>query len=101
MQAKVELIGPMVDKQGVYVDENKVEEIKEAVTPNSRNELGSFLGLASYYQQFVFGFTKITKPLTENTYRKVKYLWTSSMQEAFAVLKEKITTAHVLSYHDY
>ena len=36
MHPKVELLGHMVDKEGIHVDEQKVVKIKEAEIPTSR-----------------------------------------------------------------
>ena len=101
MQSEVELLGHMVDKNGVHVDDHKMDKTKNAVPPSSRKALRSFLGLASYYWRFIPGFVSISKPLVEKTSEKVKFVWTDSIQESFDTLKLKLTTAPVLEYPDY
>lgn len=47
MQPKVELLGHYVDKDGVYVDEVKVQKLRKAQRLATRKKLRSFLGHAS------------------------------------------------------
>ncbi len=101
MQLSVELLGNIVDKNGVHVDDRKVKKVKDAIPPTTRQKLRSFLGLASYYRRFILGFAKIAKPLNEKTLDKVKFVWSEEMQNAFEELKVKLTSTPVLAYLDY
>lgn len=73
MQPSVELLGHYMDQDGVYVDEVKVEKIKNAPRPKKRKDLRSFLGLASYCLRFIKKFDEIANPLTEKTSGKVEF----------------------------
>ncbi len=53
MQRSVELLGHSVDRNGVHVDEQEVEKVRDAIVPTTRKEILSFLGLASYYRRFI------------------------------------------------
>ena len=44
-------------------------------TPQNVHDVILFLGLASYYQQFVRGFSQIFRPLNDPTKAKVKWNW--------------------------
>ena len=101
MQSSVELLGQIVDKCGVHVDEEKISKIKEPSPPMTRKELRSFLGLASYYRRFVPDFGNISKPLNTKTSEKVTFVWTEEMQTSFDTLKQKLITVPVLAYPDY
>ncbi len=100
-QSSVELLGHIVDKNGVHVDEQKVEKVRDAIPPTTSKKFRSFLGLASYYLRFIPGFAKIAKPLNETTSENVKFTWSEEMQAAFEELKMKLTSAPVLAYPDY
>jgi hypothetical protein len=60
----------------------------------------SFLGFANFYRRFILGFSKICRPLTESTKGDKKDLeWTPDMEKAFVDLKERFTTAPILSHY--
>ena len=70
----VELSRHIVDKNGLHVDDQKVEEVRDAIPPTTRKELRLFLGLALYYRRFIPGFANIAKTLNENTSDEVKFV---------------------------
>nr|GFA87710.1 putative reverse transcriptase domain-containing protein [Tanacetum cinerariifolium] len=54
-------------------------------------------GLAGYYQRFIEGFSKITKPMTKLTQKKVKFEWGDKQEAAFQLLKQKLCSASILA----
>ncbi|GKF97938.1 putative reverse transcriptase domain-containing protein, partial [Tanacetum coccineum] len=54
--------------------------------------LPKFLGLAGYYRRFIEGFSKIAKPMTKLTQKKVKFVWGEKKEAAFQLLKQKLCT---------
>nr|GEV31636.1 putative reverse transcriptase domain-containing protein [Tanacetum cinerariifolium] len=68
---KVQFLGHLIDSQGIHVDPTKIESIKEWASPESPTETRQFLGLAGYYRRFIEGFSKIAKPMTKLTLKKV------------------------------
>ncbi len=91
----------IVDKNGIHVDEQKVEKMRDAIPPTTRKELRWFLGLASYYRCFIPGFARIARLLNEKTSDNVKFVWSEDMQTAFEELKMRLTSAPVLAYPDH
>nr|GFC58970.1 reverse transcriptase domain-containing protein [Tanacetum cinerariifolium] len=55
------------------------------------------LGLAGYYRRFIEGFSKITKPMTKLTQKKVKFEWGVKQEAAFQLLKQKLCSAPILA----
>jgi hypothetical protein len=47
------------------VDLSKVEDVLSWKAPTSVGDIRSFLGLTGYYQRFIEGFLKISKPKIE------------------------------------
>ncbi|GJY76822.1 putative reverse transcriptase domain-containing protein [Tanacetum coccineum] len=70
---KVQFLGHVIDSQGIHMDPAKIESIKDWASPKSPIEIRQFLGLAGYYRRFIEGFSKIAKPMTKLTQKKVKF----------------------------
>ncbi|GJU84114.1 putative reverse transcriptase domain-containing protein [Tanacetum coccineum] len=54
-------------------------------------------GLAGYYRRFIEGFSKIAKPMTKLTQKKVKFVWGDKQEAAFQLLKQKLCSAPILA----
>nr|GFA80495.1 putative reverse transcriptase domain-containing protein [Tanacetum cinerariifolium] len=80
---KVQFLGHVIDKQSTYVDPMKIESVKDWASPKSPTEIRQFLGLAGYYRRFIEGFSKIAKPMTKLTQKKVKFEWGDKQEAAF------------------
>ena len=86
----------MISKDGISVDPKKIEAIVNWERPKTISEVRSFLGLASYYQRFIEGFSKISGPLTNFARKVVKFEWTNKCEHSFKELKQRLVTAPVL-----
>ncbi|GJT36648.1 putative reverse transcriptase domain-containing protein [Tanacetum coccineum] len=94
---KVQFIGHVIDSQGIHVDPAKIESIKDWASPKTPTEIRQFLGLAGYYRRFIEGFSKIAKPMTKITQKKVKFVWGDKQEAAFQLLKQKLCSAPILA----
>ncbi|GKA64815.1 putative reverse transcriptase domain-containing protein [Tanacetum coccineum] len=94
---KVQFLGHVIDSQGIHVDPAKIESIKDWASPKSPTEIRQFLGLAGYYRRFIEGFSKIAKPMTKLTQKKVKFVWGDKQEAAFQLLKKKLCSAPILA----
>jgi hypothetical protein len=61
----------------------------------------SFLGLAGFYRRFVEDFSTIATPLNEFTKKGVSFSWGTQQQNAFDMLKNKLTHAPLLQLPDF
>ncbi|GJZ45774.1 putative reverse transcriptase domain-containing protein [Tanacetum coccineum] len=95
--SKVLFLGHMIDSKGIHVDPAKIEAIKDWTSPKSPTEIHQFLGLAGYYRRFIEGFSKIAKPMTKLTQKKVKFVWGDKQGAAFQLLKQKLCGAPILT----
>jgi hypothetical protein len=89
-------LGHIINRNGLAVDPKKVAYILNWTAPTDVRGIKSFIGMARYYRQFIEGFSKIARPMTSLLANKVEFKWTQKCQEAFEVLKEKLTTTPVL-----
>ncbi|GJR93235.1 putative reverse transcriptase domain-containing protein [Tanacetum coccineum] len=96
----VKLILELLKKEefkGIHVDPAKIKSIKHWASPKSPTEIRQFLGLAGYYRRFIEGFSKIAKPMTKLTQKKVKFVWGDKQEAAFELLKQKLCSARILA----
>ncbi|KAL9374753.1 hypothetical protein Peur_031632 [Populus x canadensis] len=93
----VAFLGHVVSRNGIEVDPQKIEAVKQWLRPTSVTEIRSFLGLAGYYRRFVENFSRISAPLTKLTQKNVKFQWSEACEKSFLELKERLTTAPILA----
>ena len=92
----VEFIGHVISSEGVEVDPRKTEEVKNCPRPLTPTDIRSFLGLLGYYRRFVDGFASITYLFITLTQKSMKFEWSKAC-ESFKILKDRLTTAPVLT----
>ena len=66
-QVEVEYLGYHISQKGIAMSPEKVMAIQTWPAPKSVKEVQSFLGFANFYQRFINGFSKVSRPLTELT----------------------------------
>jgi hypothetical protein len=94
--------GPCLSKEGVSVDQRKVQSIVEWATPTSCCEVRRFTGLANYYRRFVEGYSRaeVAAPLTALGSQDARFAWTPAKQDSFDLLKLALSSAPVLRTFD-
>ena len=97
----VSFLGHIVSSSGIAADPSKTSKVSTWPVPTCRREVQQFLGLANYYRRFIKDFASIAKPLHHLTEKNVKFEWTPSCQEAFELLKSKLTSPPVLAHPDF
>jgi hypothetical protein len=93
---QVAFLGHDISKGGISMDPSKVQDVLSWNVPMSVDDIQSFLGLAGYYQRFIKGFLKISKPMTEFLEKDKKFEWTPACEASFQELKKRLTTALIL-----
>jgi hypothetical protein len=97
---QVAFLGHVVSKGGISVDPSKVQDVLSWKTPTSVSDIRSFLGLAGYYQRFIKGFSRISRPMTELLEKDKEFKWTSACESSFQELKKRLTTTPILVMPD-
>ena len=99
--SELKFLGHILSKDGVRMDPDKVRCIEEAPQPTNIHEIRSFIGLASYYRNFVKDFAKISEPLTRLTRNDVPFEWTSQQEEAFQEIKRRLTSEPTMCHFNH
>uniref|UniRef100_A0A1U7YRA6 Uncharacterized protein LOC104247112 n=2 Tax=Nicotiana sylvestris TaxID=4096 RepID=A0A1U7YRA6_NICSY len=93
----VAFLGHVISDEGISVDTQKIDAVKNWPRPTTPSEVRSFLGLAGYYRRFVEGFSSISSPLTKLTQKATKFQWSDTCERSFQELKNRLTSAPVLT----
>nr|GEZ30333.1 putative reverse transcriptase domain-containing protein [Tanacetum cinerariifolium] len=88
---------PYIDKFMIVSIDDILIYSKDEKEHEERGVIHQFLGLAGYYRRFIKGFSKITKPMTKLTQKKVKFEWGDKQEAAFQLLKQKLCSAPILA----
>ncbi|GBO11733.1 Retrovirus-related Pol polyprotein from transposon 297, partial [Araneus ventricosus] len=91
-QNRVKFLGHIVVSGQHSPDPEKAEVLRNLSRPSTKKELRSFLGLASYYRDYIPNFSEIVLPLTDLTKRKVPNVlpWSIEAGEAFVKIKDEL-----------
>ncbi|GBG86325.1 hypothetical protein CBR_g41319 [Chara braunii] len=101
-QHKVDFLGHYVSDQSLHMDDAKITAIAEWPALTSAKQLRSFLGLTSYYSNFIRGYARYSYVLTSTLLRKnPPWAWTPLHEDAFRALKKAVTCAPVLHLPDF
>ena len=63
-QDEVRFLGYVVSAQGVRIEDERIEAVRNLPEPKSVRDIQVFLGFANFYRRFIQGFSKIAGPLT-------------------------------------
>lgn len=99
-QKEVKFLGHIVSREGVKTDPDKVQTVRDWVTPRCLTELKSFLGFVGYYRRFCPDHATLTKPLYQLASKNVPFIWTETQENAFQTMKSLMTEAPILAYPD-
>jgi hypothetical protein len=99
-RTEVEFLGTIISENTIQMDPIKLAGIRDWPSPTTVKQTQSFLGFGNYYRRFISGFAEIARPLHELTKKDKIWNWTNECQTAFETLKERFSTAPVLTMPD-
>ncbi|MBW0543452.1 hypothetical protein O181_083167, partial [Austropuccinia psidii MF-1] len=98
---ELKYLGYIVNQDGLSVNPEKVRAIMEFPQPQNPDQVRRFNGLCSWYRRFVPNFSSIMYPLHQLTGKKKAFVWDDVCEDAFRIMKEKLTSAPVLACPDF
>lgn len=97
---QISYCGHVIDKAGLHKSNEKTNAVENAPTPENVSQLRSFLGLVNYYHRFLPNLATVVGPLNELLQNNKKWTWTAKCDDAFAKVKELITSEQVLCHYN-
>jgi len=95
------VLGHKISERDIEVDKAKVEIIKKLPPPKNVKGIRSFLGHAGFYKWFIKDFSKIAKPLYNLLNKDTTFDFDQKCVATFESLKEKLTTAPIITAPDW
>ena len=95
---EIDFYGHRFTKNGLKPNPDKIRAAKEASPPESKEAVGSFLGMTGYLSKFIPRYSSLTAPLRELTHKDTKFKWGTEEQEALEKLKASITSESTMAY---
>ena len=93
-------MGHKITCDGLEVDPEKVDAIKNMKEPTNVEEVRRFVGMANFVARYVPHLTQVLHPLHNLMKNKVPFSWSESQQEAFDKVKKMLTEAPTLPYYN-
>ena len=96
----MEYLGVVVFHDSVKMDPVKVAGVTEWPILTNKKEVQLFLGFTNFYRRFIEGFSHVACPLFNLTKADSIFHWSMEEQLAFDTLRERITSAPILTLPD-
>ena len=97
---QIEYLGHVITKDGVAMNQGKIQSILQWPYPHSVKEVRGFLGLTGYYRRFIRNYGIIAQPITA-LLKTNSFVWTEEARETWDRLKQAMVTAPVLALPDF
>uniref|UniRef100_A0A0G4HRC9 Reverse transcriptase domain-containing protein n=1 Tax=Chromera velia CCMP2878 TaxID=1169474 RepID=A0A0G4HRC9_9ALVE len=94
-------LGHIIDTNGLHPNPAKIETILSAPDPKSKKDVKRLIGLASFYHRFIPSFSQVTYPISSLLRKNTPFVWEEPQKQAFAKLKEALTSEPVLHHPDF
>lgn len=101
-QKEISYLGYTLSDKGLAIDSTKVQPILEYPIPKTPKDVRRFVGMVSFYKQFIDHFSDLTAPITDLLKKsKGKIVWTKDADEAFLRIKSELISPNVLANPDF
>ena len=97
----VDFLGHRLEQGMIGLHQDNVEKIKDALSPSTKKQVRSFMGLAGYYIDFIPNFAAIAVPLSDLTRKgQPNKGWGEAQEKAYRTIKSYLTSEPILRLPD-
>ena len=97
---EVEFLRVVIGPDRIKIEEEKIKEVLDWLTPQGVKDIQKSLRLANYYWQFIKDFIFTDRPLHDLVKKNQKWNWMERQEKAFKELKKRFTKELVLAVLD-
>nr|GEZ61057.1 reverse transcriptase domain-containing protein [Tanacetum cinerariifolium] len=101
MVKEVIVLGYKISKNGLEIDQAKVDVIAKMPHPTTVKGVRTFLRHAGFYRRFIQDFSKITRPMTHLLKKETPFVFSKDCIDAFETFKKKLTETLILVVPDW
>lgn len=92
--------GMIISKDGVRPDPSKIDALKDAEPPRSKEEVISFLCMIQSHAEFIPMLSKKTVHMRALTKKHARFVWSKECQDEFELLKGTLCEETLLNFFD-
>ena len=97
---RTKYLGFIIGTDGIEVDPEKIEVIRDWEEPRTVKGIQSFLGFCNFYRRFIREYGVIAKPLIRLTRNDTAFIFDHHCRAAFEELKNRLISAPILRHYD-
>lgn len=98
---EIKYLGYLISKDSICIDPDRTQAIRDCPVPRDAKEVARYIGMVSYFSNFIQNFSDIASPLNELRKKNKKFVWSDECQASFVKLKNCIVNPPVLAVPDY
>lgn len=95
---ELQYLGFIISKEGRKPNPSLVSAIVDFAPPSKCSQIGTFLGMLSFYAEFLPNLSTVAKPLRE--LKDDSFLWSVECQVSFDLLKQMLISLKCLMHYD-
>ena len=97
---KVTFMGHVLTKDGLKIDQQKIEAIKNYETKKDIKAVRRLLGMCNYLSRFIPNYSNLTTSISHLLKKDVLYTWSGEQEEAMKTIKESLMKAPTLRFYN-
>lgn len=99
-QSEITFMGHRISDKGIAPTSEKVQAILNLQPPTDVSGVRRLCGMVQYLSRYLSNLSDILSPISKLTKKDTPFSWTNECQIAFQAIKDKISTAPVLTHFD-
>ena len=98
--SRIQFFGFVFSPEGIHPDPDKIAALRQAEPPKSKDEVRSFLGMATFNAAYIPRFATISEPLRNLTKKGTRFIWGPEQAKSFKAITSAISESALHNYYD-
>ena len=99
-KTEVKFMGHLLTSEGIKVDPDKVAAIADMPAPVDTKGVQRLCGMINYLSEFLPDLATVMEPINMLKHQDVPFNWANAQRQAFAKVKEMVTSDQLLQYYN-